>query len=80
MVRKDGAEVRRQRIHEIAQAVLKGLNQKQTLQLSNVLSSLQYDTGLTKEKILEYLDIMAEQGQFVIDNDHDTIRKATDSQ
>jgi hypothetical protein len=75
MVRKDGAEVRRQRMHEVAQAVLKALAQENPLTMSKTLASLQYSTGLTREKLLEYLGIMQEMGQFALDVEKDQIRK-----
>ena len=76
MVRKDGAETRRQRIQEIAVSVLKALSQQNPLSLSKTLAALQYTSGLTREKLLEYLAIMQEHGQFIIDNEKDQIRKA----
>lgn len=80
MVRKDGAEIRRARIQEIASLVLKNLHKENPLSLSQTLAALQYQFGLTKEKILEYLNIMQEMGQFIIENENDQIKKATDSQ
>ena len=75
MVRKDGAETRRQRIQEVAVTVQKALNQHNPLSLSKTLAALQYTSGLTKEEQLEYLSIMEANSQFVIDHEKDQIRR-----
>lgn len=80
MVRKDGAEVRKQRMHEVAQAVLKSLAQMNPLSLSRTLASLQYSTGLTREKLTEYMGIMQEMGQFVVNVEKDQIRRETSTE
>jgi len=75
MVRKDGAAVRKERIQEIAVSILKALNKENPLSLSKTLASLQYLTGLTKSKLIEYLEIMQENGQFSLDIEKDQIKK-----
>jgi DNA-binding IclR family transcriptional regulator len=77
MVRKDGAEVRRQRMHEVATSVLKALQQENPLTLSKTLAALQYSTGLTREKLYEYLNVMQENGHFAIDVEKDQIAKVS---
>jgi len=43
------------------------------LWLAKTLALLQYETGLTKEKLMEYLTIAADTGYFVIDVENDVI-------
>jgi len=73
MVRQDGAELRKQRISQIAQSVQKSLNKQNPLPLSQSLATIQYETGLTKEKVMEYLKLMESIGQFVLDIENDMI-------
>lgn len=79
MVKQDGAEMRKQRIQQIARSILKALAQENPLSLTKTLATLQYDTGLTKDKLIEYLTIMQKMGQFVIDNEKDTISKPAEA-
>lgn len=76
MVRRDGAEIRKERMQEVARLIHRSLANEQELSLSKTLALLQYQFGLTKEKLLEYLSILADLGQFVIDKEYDRIRKA----
>jgi hypothetical protein len=78
MGKMDGAAVRKERIQQTAVGVLKALARENPLSLSKTLSSLQYSTGLTKGKLMEYLEICQENGQFIIDVEKDQIKKATE--
>ena len=40
-----------------------------------MLAALQYDTGLTEDKLLEYLKILEKIGQFELDLENDKIKK-----
>lgn len=73
MVRKDGAEIRKQRIQEVARNVNSQLYKTPKLSLSQTLAVLAYETGLTKEKLMEYLGIIQETGQFEVDSKQDLI-------
>jgi hypothetical protein len=75
MVKQDGAELRKQRIQQIARSILKALGEQNPLSLSQTLTTLQYDTGLTEEKLIEYLELMSAMGQFVLDKADDRISK-----
>lgn len=75
MVRKDGAEIRKQRIQEIATTVLRLLNIENEMVLSKLLATLEYQTGLTKDKLMEYLEIMESMGQFTLSKESDRIFK-----
>jgi hypothetical protein len=76
--RKDGAEARKERIAKIATEVQKQLYQNKELgyiPLKKTIVIQSLDTGLTKRKVKEYLEDLAEAGQFEIDEEKDQIRK-----
>jgi hypothetical protein len=81
MVKKDGAETRRERISQIAkdlQAAFyekKENGEKEELSLSKFISLEMYRTGLTRDKVIEYLGIIEAMGQCEIDSENDKIRK-----
>jgi len=79
MVRRDGAEIRKERIQEVARFVQRALLNEKELSLSRTLAVLQYETGLTKEKLMEYLSILEGLGHFVIDKEHDKIRRISET-
>ena len=67
MVRRDGAEVRRERIQKIGRRVLALLHEKgDRIPLGKTVSRLAYEFGLTKEKIIEYLKILEDLDRFVL--------------
>jgi hypothetical protein len=51
MVRRDGAEVRKERIQEIARLIHRSLHTHGELSLSKTLATIQYEFGLTRDKI-----------------------------
>ena len=69
MVRRDGAAIRKERISEIGRIVHSGLQKNDEISLSKTVALLQYDSGLTKGKILEYLEILETLGQFLIEKE-----------
>jgi hypothetical protein len=73
MGKRDGAEVRKERIREITRIVLRYLHSHGEAQLSEMVAGLEYDTGLTQEKIMEYLNIAEKTGCFEIDLENDKI-------
>jgi len=75
MVRRDGAEIRRERMQEIARLIQRLLLNHGELSLSKTLATLQYDFGLTKEKLMEYFGILEGLGQFSLDIAGDKIKK-----
>jgi len=75
MVRRDGAEIRKERIQDIARNVQRLLLNHKELSLSKVLATFQYEFGLTREKIMEYLEILEGLDQFALDREHDKIKK-----
>ena len=79
MARRDGAEVRKDRIKEITRKVLSLLQNHGKIPLSKTSALLEYETGLTHEKIMEYLKIAEAVGRFVIDVEKDEIREITDT-
>lgn len=74
MVRRDGAEVRKDRIQEITRTVLSLLHSHEEISLSKTVSLLEYKTGLTRQKIMEYLHIADAVGRFIIDVEGDKIK------
>ena len=80
MVRRDGAAIRQERMAEIAKEIHSRLNQNAELSLSRTIAMFQYKFGLTKDKILEYLGILQDLGQFEVDSQNDRIQKLTEAQ
>ena len=80
MVRRDGAEVRRERIQQMTRLVVSRLNTEGgEISLSKMLAFLEYEYGLRREKLLEYLRIGEELNRFTIDEDRDQIRSINQS-
>ena len=79
MVRRDGAEIRKERIQEIARIIQRSLQNHNEIALSKTVITFQYELGLTKEKIIEYLEILDGLGQFILDKEHDKILKITEA-
>lgn len=76
MVRRDGAEVRKERIQEIARTIHSSLAKSNgELSLKQTMAKLQYETGLTPEKISEYVSILENMGQFIVDKERAVIQK-----
>jgi hypothetical protein len=78
MVRKDGAETRRERISKIATSIQASLYQNKDLgyvSLNKTVAKQELETGLTREKILEYIALLVEADQFELDHEKDQIRK-----
>jgi hypothetical protein len=77
MVKRDGAETRRQRITLIAKMAHSAIHTSQNgeISLEKFVASVMYETGLTQEKIMEYLRVSEKMGQFEIDDVNDVIRK-----
>jgi len=79
MVRRDGAAVRKQRIEEIGRFIMSNLAMNREIPLSKTLALLQYKTGLTKEKLMEYIGILQDLERFTIDIEKDKIRSISES-
>jgi len=73
MVRRDGAEIRKERIQEIIKRVMSLLYDKEEIELDSTVAMLEYETGLRPEKILEYLKVGEKLKRFEIDMDNDKI-------
>lgn len=76
MVRMDGAEARKERISQIArkiQALLYENKEAGWIFLSKTTSAIMIETGLTKSKVLEYLKLLNDAGQFQIKENEDKI-------
>jgi hypothetical protein len=80
LVRHDGCEVRKERISKIAAYVQAQLYQNKDpgyipFKKTVIIQSL--SSGLTKERVKEYLEDLASTGQFEIDEEKDQIRKTS---
>ena len=81
MPKRDGAETRRQRISQIAKDLQvafrkqKEINGKEEIDLSRFIGYEMYNTGLTKEKVINYLEILELRGQCELDSENNKIRK-----
>jgi len=78
MVKNDGAEIRRQRIHEIGKFVLAQLYKHEEILLSATIAALEYEFGLTKGKLMEYLHILQAVNRFTINYEEDKIMRPSD--
>ena len=79
MVRRDGAAIRKERMQEIARIVQSLLQKHKTISLSKTIMMFQYQFGLTKDKIMEYIKIPEGLGQFIIEVEKDTIERIDES-
>ena len=69
--------MRRQRIAQITKMVHSALHSSENgeILLSRFVAGIMYETGLTRDKIMEYLEVPEQMGQFDIDDVNDKIRK-----
>lgn len=80
MVRRDGAEVRKERIQQITKHVLSLLHKNNgEIPLSKIIALLQYEFGLRRATVMEYLKIGEDTMHFIVDVENDKIKKATES-
>lgn len=77
MVRLDGAETRRQRMESMVKRIMSALNRDGEIPLTKTVAQFEYDFGLTKEKVIEYLETPEKLGRFTIDRERDKICKAS---
>jgi len=80
MVRMDGAETRKERISQVAKTIQSALFQNKEVgwvSLSKMVAKIMIETGLTKHKIVEYLEILQSAGQFQIDLENEKIVRAS---
>ncbi|MEM3596751.1 MAG: hypothetical protein QXJ53_01270 [Candidatus Bathyarchaeia archaeon] len=75
MVRRDGAEIRKERIQEVIRRVVALLYNHDEVELESTVAMLQYETGLRPDKIMEYLSIGDQLKRFELDIDKNKIRK-----
>lgn len=67
-------------MHEIARFIQRSLVDQPEVSLSKTLAILEYELGLTKAKLLEYLEVLQSIGQFTIDNVKDRITKLKETE
>jgi ABC-type taurine transport system substrate-binding protein len=70
MVRRDGAEARKERIAEIARIIQSALYEAKDagwIQLSTWVTKIMIRTGLTRNKVMEIMKLLSDDGQFELD-------------
>jgi hypothetical protein len=80
MVRMDGAETRKARIAEVARLVMSQLNQNKEsgwIQLKSTVAKIMVETGLTKPKVMEYLQLKNDEGIFELNETDDRIKRVS---
>lgn len=75
MVRHDGADAKRERMERIARNIVAALEKNGELNLSKKVAEFEYSEGLTREKIIEYLETLDRLGRFVLVKEKDKIQK-----
>ena len=80
MVSRDGAQIRKERIQTITQFVLSLLHKNGgKISLSKTIAMLEYEIGLRREKIVEYINIGADVERFVIDKENNLLKSMDES-
>ena len=78
-IRNDGVDARKTRIHQVVEKITSLLNANKDIKwipLKRTFAEIEYETGLTKQKILVYAGLGVERGIYLIDEKNDQIRKA----
>jgi hypothetical protein len=78
MVRRDGAEVRKARIQEIARLIQRELYNHGEISLFKTVKTFAYNFGLTEQRIMEYVEIIECLGQFTLDKEHNSIKRVSE--
>jgi hypothetical protein len=78
MVRMDGAEARKERIAQITRMIQANLNESKDvgyIRLKRTIAQIMIDIGLTKIKVMEYLQLLNDAGKFEINEAEDKITR-----
>jgi hypothetical protein len=81
MVKRDGAETRRERISEIARFILaafqkeKETGESEGISLSKLIGTMMYEKDLTREKVIEFLEVIETRDMIELDVVNDKVRK-----
>ena len=78
MGRNDGVDARLQRIRKVNEMIMAMLNMnkdQKEFPLDIIVANIEYETGLTERRILEYASIGEKRGLFVIDKVNNKIRR-----
>jgi ABC-type microcin C transport system permease subunit YejB len=76
MVRRDGAETKKERMEQIAKKIQGALYRESPISLSKMVAQIEYEFGLTKLKIKEYLKTLQDLERFTVDEPNNQIRKS----
>lgn len=82
MVRKDGAETKKERLTRIAQLIQSLLYKAKEqgidfISLEKASAIIEFEVGLSPQKVQEYLLLIKRIGQIEIDSEKDHIRKSS---
>jgi len=80
MVRHDGAEAKRERMEQISRKIQAALYIENPISLSKIVAQVEYDFGLTKTRIREYLKTLQDLERFKIDEANNQIRKVVEAE
>ena len=81
MVRNDGAETRKARIELVARVVTSLLYQNKDagwIPLKSTVVKIMVQTGLTRFKVMEYLQLKDDEGIFELNETEDRIKRAVE--
>ena len=70
MPRNDGVDARKNRIYAVIQAIVAMLNNNKehdSFDLDKTIANIEYESGLTEERVLEYASIGEKRGDYIID-------------
>jgi len=79
MGRNDAVEVRKERIAKVCEMIMAMLNADKTgdgVFLDTAIAEIEYNTGLTEQRILKYAANGEKRGRFIIDVKENKIKKA----
>lgn len=80
-IRNDGIDARRVRIHQVVECIVAQLNantQIKWIPLKQTFSAIEYETGITQQKILTYAKLGETRGIYLIDEENDQIKRITE--
>jgi hypothetical protein len=81
MARNDGVDARKKRMHGVVEAIIGTLNEAKKnsmnwIPLKKTFTEIEWNTGLTRQKVILYAGIGVQRGIYVLDEKNDQIRFA----
>jgi len=78
MGRNDGVDARLQRMRKVNEMIMAMLNkyrEQKEFPLDITVANIEYETGLTEQRVLQYASIGEKRGLFVIEKENNRIRR-----